>query len=397
VPADLIGSGRFEELEQTPRALAEGGHVRRVLRIQVETPCRDDHGDGRSSGHQVSEDPGLDVLERGHRLIAVHHRPGHVQGVGPPIQDVRDCHGQIADQGGVGHVAEVGDPRDAPTFIDQHVVEAHVVVEDLGSEPRQHGKDTRLESVEGPLDHRPLLGVQDVGHHRAQSRCTADIPQDRVPSRRVDEPAEGPPEPGHRNSPGAQGFLVQLLGGRIVAVQEGEEPDQRRAPVVTRDARPVVAIHRRDQAHHGEVGVLPLDVQDRLRLELDHRDVVGRILDLQEERGTPVLVEPEVQVALAGQGSEGTGAAEDPLGDPLHLPERERGRRGLQRIQDLGVHGRQPIPSSGRIALPTLGDQGRSNRSNGSCAPDTSPASSALVAQDGNGNRTWMGMGMWGC
>jgi len=71
-----------------------------------------------------------------------------LQSVVATAEDVGRRHGQVADQCGVRHVAEVGDAGDRQRVVDEHVGGGQVVVHDLGAHPEQLRCDPLLEAVE---------------------------------------------------------------------------------------------------------------------------------------------------------------------------------------------------------------------------------------------------------
>ena len=112
------------------------------------------------------------------------------------------------------HVTEVRDACDAAADIDQHVVQAHVVVDDLGSELSESRGHVRFEPVENVLHQGPSPLVPNVGDHRPERGGSPDVPQDRVARGRMEEAPQGAAEPGHRDAPSVKCLRVQFLGGR---------------------------------------------------------------------------------------------------------------------------------------------------------------------------------------
>jgi hypothetical protein len=180
-----------ELLEQSPRLVVPGLDVLGVLGIALHAPGAD--GDqGREAGEdEVAEDLELLILERNHGLVAVDRDPRGAEGLlSADAEDRAEVNGEIARPRAEAEVAEVGDPGDAPAFVDQHVVEREVAVHDLRREVVPAREDTLLVAVQDALDDCAPACFGDRCDERTEPGCVSGVPEEVAPGRRVEEPAQ---------------------------------------------------------------------------------------------------------------------------------------------------------------------------------------------------------------
>jgi hypothetical protein len=130
------------------------------------------------------------------RHVAADQHLGRLDRVVAAVQHVGDGHGEVADQRRVGHVAEVHDPADPQVVVEQHVVQAHVAVDHLGPQGRQHRLGPGLEPVQHPFHLSPARGVGDMVEQHPELGRVGEVPEDLVVGRGVEEAAQRPPQPG---------------------------------------------------------------------------------------------------------------------------------------------------------------------------------------------------------
>ena len=278
--------------------------VRRVVRVQPAVPGGDRHLGGEPGRDQVGQQRGLLVLQRRHRHIAADQHLGRVDRVVAAVQHVRHGHGEVADQRRVGHVAEVHDPADPQIVVEQHVVQAHVAVDHLGAQARQHRLDPGLEPVQHPLHLSPARGVGDVAEQRPELGRVGEVPQDLVVGRGMEEPPQRPPQPGRGLPDGPD----RLGGERRVRGhppgQEREQPHRVVPAVGPAHLGPGLPHRVRQDPHHRQARVHPLDVAERGGLHLHDGQAVRRVGDLEQEAPPVGGVHPEVLVAFARERGE---------------------------------------------------------------------------------------------
>ena len=300
-------------------------------------PGGDRHLGGEPGRYQVRQQRGLLVLQRRHRHIAADQHLGRVDRVVAAVQHIRHGHGEVADQRRVGHVAEVHDPADPQIVVEQHVVQAHVAVDHLGAQGRQHRLDAGHEAVQHPLHLSPALGVGDVTDQQPELGRVGEVPQDLVVGRGMEKPPQRPPQPGRGLPDGPD----RLRGERGVRGhppgQEREQPHREVPAVGPAHLGPGLPHRVRQDPHHRQARVHPLDVAQRGGLHLHGGQAVRRVGDLEQEAPPVGGIHPEVLVTFARERGEGRGFhAEAVPEDPLDGLGVEGGRRARERVKTLG-------------------------------------------------------------
>ena len=276
-----------------------------VAGVEPAAPRGDRDLGGQPGHHQVREQPGLVLLERGQRDVAADHRLSCRDGVRAAVQHIRDGHGQIADQRRVGHVPEVHDSARPQVLAEQHVVQAQVPVDDLGAQARQHRRDPGLEPLQHPFHLSPARSLGHMGQQRAEPGQVGDIPEDLVVGSVVEEAAQGPSQPGRDLTVGAD----RLGGERRVRDhapgQEREEPRWVGPAVRPGHLGPGFPGHGGQGTHHGQAGIDLPDMAQRGGLHLQHGPVIRRVGDLEQDVLPVGRAHPEVLVPFGRQGLEG--------------------------------------------------------------------------------------------
>ena len=243
---------------------------------------------------------------------------------------------EVADQRRMRHIAEVDDPRDPLLGIEQAVVGRQVVVDHLGSQVAEDGFHVFLEPVEHLVDRRSTGFVGDVVHQRPQRQRVLDVPEQGVSGGWVEEPAEGTAQSRARDAERIQGLHAELVGLHRSSGQQCDHPHDVRAPVGARHPGLEGALQRGDESHHRERRVGPRDMQQPLRLHVDHARVVGGVADLQHEPTAVIGRDRDVLVALADERRRDTSHTEDVRGRALGVPRRERRGWRLERVRLAG-------------------------------------------------------------
>ncbi len=140
----LVASVASRTLEERPGGLGPAVDVG-VVGILPRPQGRDEDGLRHAAREQVAEQVARSRSSSGeHRRVACQEGRGDVEEVMALPEQRLQRRRHVEDQGRVGHVPEVDDPRHATRIVEQQVVEGHVVVDDLRSQPREGGHDARL-------------------------------------------------------------------------------------------------------------------------------------------------------------------------------------------------------------------------------------------------------------
>ncbi len=318
-----------------PAARHQTGEVLLVVRIQRRPPGRHEHTRGEPGEHELTDQLHLVGLQRQHSLVRVQERAGRGPRVGGLSQQRGQADREVADPGGVVHVAEVDHPRDAPG-LDQDVAQSQVTMRHERGQPAGRRRQP-LEAIEQLLHRFPAGRVGQLLRERPQRGDEPWVPVQPAIGRRVDKPLHRPRQSrAHRTEVGREVF-GQRREITDRARHHGHHPHLVHPAVRSRQGHRPRAVDRVDDAWNRQLRVHLGDMPHRRALHLDLRRIVAGVRHLDDEPAT-VGGRQEVQVALAAQGLELGG-------DPV---------AGAQEVCGLGqVDRRWLLDQAGRLS----GDQ----------------------------------------
>ena len=261
---------------------------------------------------EIGDEATLLCLEGRDGVVSSDHGSGHLERVGAPVEHVGNRDREIADQCGMGHVPEIADPYDRAGLVDEQILPAHVVVDDLCPQVVDHRANPRVESLDylrGDFAHCPAQ-VRETG---AKARGAPDVPLDLVAGGRMEEAPQCPPQPGDRLAPFEESPVIQLLPFRVTAPEEREQPHEGFAPVRSCRRPPRRPIERGDDLAHRQSRVDTRNVAKGGGLHLYNVESISGVIELEEEAGAVAKGDSEVEVTLAVEGEQLSGEPESCL------------------------------------------------------------------------------------